>query len=81
MIRKAVLTFAAVLTLLVALSAPDVLSAQVTGGADPFRPYLHVFLAYGAAWLIIGAWIFQIGRKVTQLGRRLDGDVTNSAVE
>lgn len=32
-----------------------------------FRPYLFVLLAFGAAWLIIGAWIFQIARKVSWL--------------
>jgi CcmD family protein len=36
-----------------------------------FRPYLFVLLAFAAGWVLIGAWVFQIGRKVNQLGRRM----------
>lgn len=36
-----------------------------------FRPYLFVLLAFGAGWLLIGAWVFRIGRKVDDLARRM----------
>lgn len=37
-----------------------------------FRPYLFVLLAFAAGWVLIGAWVFQIGRKVSQLLRRME---------
>ncbi len=39
-----------------------------------FRPYLFVLLAFAAGWLLIGAWVFQIGRKVNQLSSRMVQD-------
>ena len=39
-----------------------------------FRPYLFVLLAFAAGWLLVGAWVFQIGRKVNDLSRRMDED-------
>ena len=39
-----------------------------------FRPYLFVLLAFAAGWLLIGAWVFQIGQKVDQLSRRREED-------
>ena len=44
--------------------------------AGPFRPYLHVFVAFAAAWLIIGAWVFQIGRKVRRLADQVEARPT-----
>ena len=37
-----------------------------------FRPYFFVLLAFAAGWLLVGAWVFQIGRKVNQLSLRMD---------
>ncbi len=39
-----------------------------------FRPYLFVLLAFAAGWLLIAAWVFQIGRKVNDLSRRMEQD-------
>ena len=39
-----------------------------------FRPYLFVLLAFAAAWLLIGAWVFQIGRKVNRLSGLMEED-------
>ncbi len=39
-----------------------------------FRPYLFVLLAFAAGWLLIGAWVFQIGRKVNDLSRLMGED-------
>ena len=39
-----------------------------------FRPYLFVLLAFAAGWLLIGAWVFQIGKKVNDLSRRMEQD-------
>ncbi len=37
-----------------------------------FRPYFFVLLAFAAGWLLVGAWVFQIGRKVNQLSLRME---------
>lgn len=37
-----------------------------------FRPYLYVLLAFAAGWILVGAWVFQIGRKVNRLSNALD---------
>ncbi len=37
-----------------------------------FRPYLFVLLAFAAGWLLVGAWVFQIGKKVSQLSQRIE---------
>ncbi len=39
-----------------------------------FRPYLFVLLAFAAGWLLIAAWVFQIGKKVNDLSRRMEQD-------
>ena len=41
---------------------------QVTTTGDEFRPYLYVLLAFAAAWIVIGAWVFKIARQVSRLG-------------
>ncbi len=40
-----------------------------------FQPYLFVLLAFAAGWLLVGAWVFQIGKKVNQLSRRIEEEV------
>ena len=42
----------------------------VTG--EPFRPYFFVLLAFAAAWLLIAAWVYRIGRKVSALSKAID---------
>ena len=37
-----------------------------------FRPYLYVLLAFAAGWLLIGAWVLQIGRNIDRLSRRME---------
>ncbi len=37
-----------------------------------FRPYLFVLLAFAAGWLLIGAWVLQIGRKIDRLSLRME---------
>ena len=61
---------AGVLVTLLPLSA----GAQSEALVGSFRPYLHVLLAFAAAWLIIGAWVFRIGRKLDRLQRRMETD-------
>jgi CcmD family protein len=58
--------------LLLVLVSPHLGAAQEGPLSGPFRPYLHVFVAFGAAWLIIGAWVFRIGRKVRSLSERIE---------
>ena len=40
-----------------------------------FRPYFFVLLAFAAGWLLVGAWVFQIGKKVSRLSRRIEEEV------
>ncbi len=40
-----------------------------------FRPYFFVLLAFAAGWLLVGAWVFRIGKKVNQLSRRIEEEV------
>ena len=37
-----------------------------------FRPYFFVLLAFAAGWLLVGAWVFQIGKKVNQLSQLME---------
>ena len=49
--------------------------AQNPDLAVSFRPYLFVLLAFAAGWLLVGAWVFQIGKKVNQLSARIEEEV------
>ena len=40
-----------------------------------FRPYFFVLLAFAAGWLLVGAWVFQIGKKVNRLSQRIEEEV------
>ncbi len=51
---------------------PVVVLGQNSESANSFRPYLFVLLAFAAGWVLIGAWVFQIGRKVSRLSRRIE---------
>ncbi len=43
------------------------LSAQ-GGGSPSLRPYVHIFLAYAAAWILILVWVWRIWRSLRRLG-------------
>lgn len=73
MIRIAFRSGAVVLALYLVLLAPESLAAQASA-SDPFRPYLHVFIAYGIGWLLIAAWILRIGQKLGALSREIESE-------
>jgi uncharacterized membrane protein len=65
---------AVVITLLVAaVVVPADVLAQ-TAASRPFRPYLHVFIAFGVAWVMVAVWVVQIGRKVKRISERLEAE-------
>jgi len=51
---------------LLLLSAPAALLAQETG-RGALRPYVHVLLAYGVAWLLILVWVWMIARRLKRV--------------
>ena len=38
-----------------------------SAGAPSLRPYVHVFLAYAAAWVLVGLWAWRIARTLKRL--------------
>ena len=52
---------------LFSLATPAHLLAQ-EAGRGALRPYVHVLLAYGAAWLLILVWVWMIARKLKRAG-------------
>ena len=48
--------------------SPALLAAQGEAGRGALRPFVHVLLAYAAAWIAILAWVWLIARRL----RRLD---------
>ncbi len=42
------------------------LSSQNETGAS-LRPYVHVFLAYAVAWVVILGWVWRISRKLKEI--------------
>ncbi len=62
------------LIVLVALSVPGAVTAQVGAASGSFRPYWHVLLAFAVAWILIAAWAYRIGRKVNRLTAEVDSD-------
>lgn len=52
----------------VQLAAPVVLFAQTEAGRGALRPYVHVFVAYGIAWLAILLWVWRISRMMKRTG-------------
>ena len=63
------MTWASILSFLAATAAEAASAAQSgqAGGAS-LRPYVHVFLAYGLAWVIILLWVWRIWRGLQRLG-------------
>ena len=57
------------------LSAVGIFAAEFTtvaqsgeAGVPSLRPYVHVFIAYGLAWVIILFWVWRIWRGLKELG-------------
>ncbi len=50
-------------------AAADAAHAIQSGDIPSLRPYIHVFLAYGAAWLLILVWIWRISSSLRALAR------------
>ncbi len=56
---------------LFSLAVPAVALAQTAaGGRGALRPYVHIFLAYGAAWILILAWVWLIARGLKRVAAR-----------
>ena len=63
------MTWASTLSIVGVLAAEFALFAQSgAGGAPSLRPFVHVFLAYGLAWVIILFWVWRIWRGLKKLG-------------
>ena len=58
---------------LFSLAVPAVALAQTTGGGrGALRPYVHIFLAYGAAWILILVWVWLIARGLKRVTAGLE---------
>lgn len=63
------MTWASILSVVGVLAAEFALFTQSGGAGVPsLRPYVHVFLAYGLAWVIILFWVWRIWRGLNRLG-------------
>lgn len=72
--RSMFLASAAVLLLAVLLAGPEGLGAQEPGaiGRQALgRPYVHVFVAYAIAWILIFGWLVSVGRRLQRVEERL----------
>jgi len=58
-------------------AATDALHALQGEAAPSLRPYVHVFLAYGVAWLLILVWVWRIARSLRGLARTRLPDPSN----
>ncbi|MXX55096.1 MAG: hypothetical protein F4106_00480 [Gemmatimonadetes bacterium] len=56
-----------------AAAALDLIALPAQGGSPSLRPYLHIFLAYAAAWILILFWVWRIWRGFRQLDSTEDG--------
>ncbi len=59
--------YGTLLTAAAVLSLPARALGQNPELVGSFRPYFFVLLAFAAGWLLVGAWVFQIGKKVNRL--------------
>lgn len=41
------------------------------------RPYVHILLAYGIAWILIAFWVWKISRGMKRLAAREPGDAAD----
>ena len=70
--RGAISAAAALLLLLILVATPGV--AQTTTeelSAQNLRAYWQVFIAYGLAWLLIGGWLFSVGKRLSRIEQEL----------
>ena len=69
MFRSLVLAF--LLTALLALPV----TAQATDFASQTlgRGYWHLFIAYAIAWIVVFGWALSIGRRLSDVERKLNG--------
>lgn len=68
--RLAALALAA----LIVLPAPALSQATELGRQTLGRPYVHVFLAYLIAVVLIGGWVVSIARRLLRVERQLERD-------
>ena len=47
-------------------TATPVAAAQAAGGGS-LRPYVHIFLAYAAAWIVVVLWVLHISRRLGRI--------------
>ena len=52
---------------LVLATLPASLAAQGEAGRGALRPFVHVLLAYAAAWIAILVWVWLIARRLKRL--------------
>ena len=41
------------------------------------RPYVHIFLAYGIAWILIAFWVWRISRGMRRMADREPEDAAD----
>jgi CcmD family protein len=46
--------------------------ASGLGGQTLGRGYLHMFVAYGLAWILVLGWAVSIARRLARVERRLE---------
>ncbi|MGD2069099.1 MAG: CcmD family protein [Gemmatimonadota bacterium] len=70
MFRSLVVTVA-----LVAILAVPVAATQAADFASQSlgRGYWHMFIAYAIAWILVFGWAISIGRRLSDVERKLDG--------
>lgn len=75
--RGSAAAFAVAVTLVLVLPSgaaawqmgPEGLSGQTLG-----RGYLHVFLAYALAWVLVLGWVVSIARRLARVEHRLEDE-------
>jgi len=55
------------------MSSWFVVEAVLQASGNELRPYWFVFLAYAAAWVLIGGWILTLSRRLRHLENRAGG--------
>jgi len=58
---------------------PSLFFSLIQAEPGSFRPYLYVLLAFAAGWLIVGAWVYVIGRRVRGLADLIERDPSGEA--
>ena len=63
-----------VAALVALLASPVAVIAQDAQGRGALRPYIHIFVAYGLVWVLIGIWVWRIGTRLKVLERVVPRD-------